>query len=109
MGLSLGEHGSEQFTVETRVDGKQIRLQEVHDPFAHTTVKLKGWRHAWNALVHGITINVNIGGTHGAMRAVMTLDPEKLQQDTEEHLREMANRRAENTAAGVVGYYVDEI
>lgn len=104
MGLSSGDHGDEQFTVETVVDGKQIRLQEVHDPFAHVTVKLKGWRHAWNALVRGLTINVNIGGTSGAMRAVLTLDPKRLQQDTEEFLRDMAQRREDNAAQGIVGY-----
>jgi hypothetical protein len=106
--MGLGEDGTEQFTVETRVDGKRIRLQEVHDPFTHTTVKLKGWRHAWNALFRGLTVNVNVDGSHGAMRAVMMLDPVKLQKDTEDWLREAAVRRADNAAQGVVGYYAEK-
>ena len=109
MGLALGEHGSEQFSVETRVDGKQIGFQEIHDPFVRTTVRLKGLRHAWNVLFRGITINVNVDGTHGAMRAVMMLDPQQLQQDTEDHLRDMAQRRAANADMRMVSSYSEHI
>jgi hypothetical protein len=103
--MNIGEEGTEQFTVETKLNGKQIGFQKIHDPFIHTTIKLKGLRHAWDVLVHGLTINVNTDGSHGAIRAVMTLDPAKLASDTEEFLREMARRREENDANGVVGYY----
>jgi hypothetical protein len=93
--MHLGEEGTEQFTVTTRLDGKQIGQQEIHDPFIRTSVRLRGFRHAWNALTKGLNIQVAVNGTHGAMRAVMTLDPYKLQDDTEDFLRDMAMRRAE--------------
>ncbi len=34
----LGEAGTEQFTITTYQDGKQIRLQKIHDPFIRCTV-----------------------------------------------------------------------
>ena len=54
-----------------------------------------------------IKVSVSVNGTHGAQRAIMTLDPEKLQADTEQFLRDMATCRAVNDASGTVGYYVD--
>lgn len=104
MKTNIGEEGTEQFTVTTRVNEELIREQPVHDPFARTTVILKGWRHAWNALFGGIKVQVVIDGTHGAQRAIMTLDPTVLQKDTEQFLREQSVRREQNTAAGVIGY-----
>lgn len=101
----LGDEGTEQFTVTTRVNGKVIGEQEIHDPFAHTTVTLRGIGHAWRALFRGIKVQVDIGGTHRAISAVMQLDPNKMQAFTEEHLIAMATRRSEN---GVVGYYASK-
>ncbi len=36
--MMLGEAGTEQFTITTYQDGKQIRLQKIHDPFIRCTV-----------------------------------------------------------------------
>ena len=40
---NIGEEGTEQFTVTTRVNGELVADRKIHDPFAHTTVTLKGW------------------------------------------------------------------
>ena len=105
MGLSNSKLGEQQFTVETYVNEKRIGHVEVADPFAHTTVRLRGWGHAWRALFGGIKVVVRVSGTHGAMRAVMSLDPEQMRRDSEEFLREMAARRESNAAQGIVGFY----
>lgn len=81
MKTNIGEEGTEQFTVTTRVNGDLIAELSIHDPFVRTTVKLGGWRHAWRAMFGGIKVQVSVGGTHGAQRAVMTLDPRVLQED----------------------------
>jgi hypothetical protein len=105
---SIGEEGTEQFTVTTRVNQKLIREQAIHDPFVRTTVVLKGIGHAWRALRGGIKVQMSIDGTHGAVRAVMALDPEKCDADNEAFLRQMSDRRNENAAADVRGYYASE-
>lgn len=105
MKTNIGEEGTEQFTVTTRVNGKQVREQEIHDPFIRCSVTLKGFGHAWRALFGGIKVQVAVDGTHGAMRAIMTLDPNQLQADTEQYLGDMAVSRQNNAAIGVVGYY----
>lgn len=106
MKTNIGEEGTEQFTVTTRVNEKLIGQQEIHDPFVRTVVKLRGWGHAWRALFGGIKVQVSVDGTHGAQRAIMTLDPRVLQEDTEQFLREMATSRERNTTEGTVGYFV---
>lgn len=100
----LGEEGTEQFTVTTRVNDEKIGEQKIHDPFIRTRVVLKGFGHAWRALFGGITVQVTVDASHGAMRAVMMLDPEKLEEDSAEFLRQMAVRREWNEQNGVVGY-----
>lgn len=100
MKTSIGEAGTEQFHITTRVDGVVIGEQEIHDPFVHTTVKLRGLRHAWNALVRGIKVNIHLSGTHGAEAAVMSLDPHDLQERTEKFLLDRAEQRAHSTTAG---------
>lgn len=105
MKMNIGEEGTEQFNVTTRVNGEMIGEQKIHDPFVRTSVQLRGWRHAWNALFGGIKVQVSVDGSHGAQRAIMTLDPLLLQEDTENFLREMATSRASNSARGIEGYY----
>jgi hypothetical protein len=104
---NIGEQGTEQFTITTRVNGELLREQKIHDPFAHTTITLKGWGHAWRALLHGIRISVVIGGTHGAQRAVMGLDPEKMKEDTNLFLAAMAVSQKAHADAGMAGYYAE--
>lgn len=96
----LGEVGTEQFTVETRVDGVLVRTQSVHDPFIRNTT-LVGLS-LWQRLVllfrpRHILVEVKVDGTEGVQRAIMTLDPEKLAQDTKEILeqREASRRHIE--------------
>lgn len=98
--MGLG-NGSPQFEVTTRVNGKQIGQQWIHDPFIRTTVKLRGLRYAWNALTKGLSIQIAVDGTHGAVSAIMMLDPEKIDQTTAEFLAYQAMRRETN---GIVGF-----
>ena len=107
MGLSLGETGTEQFTVSTRVNGELIKAQPIHDPFIRTFIHLRGLRHAWNALTRGIKIQVAVDASHGAQAAIMTLDPRKLEDDTQLFLEQQAQRRSANDAAGIIGYYAE--
>jgi hypothetical protein len=106
--MHLGEEGTEQFTVTTRVNDEIIKEQPIHDPFLYTTVTLRGWKHAWNLLRGGIRVSVSVSGSHGAMRAIMSLDPHKLNEDTQQFLEHCAQRRAENDAAGVVGCFAEQ-
>lgn len=104
MRSNLGEEGTEQFSIATRVNGKLIADQKIHDPFIRTTVRLRGLRHAWNALFGGIEVWVAVDGTHGANRAVMTLDPRELMSNTEDFLASCHESRSQS---GVMGFYSD--
>lgn len=100
----LGEQGTEQFTVETYVNGERIGERAIHDPFIHTTVVLRGWRHAWRALFGEIKVQVSVSGSQGAQRAIMTLDPEKLANDTKEFLEQC---RISRETSPTMGYCVE--
>jgi hypothetical protein len=67
----LGEAGTEQFTVTTRLNGEVIHTKHIHDPFIHTTVTTKWWWKFWQP----ITVEVNVSATHSMMSKVMSLDP----------------------------------
>jgi len=86
----LGEDGTEQFTVTTRVDGKTIKEQPIHDPFIHnrTVVRISRWD-----LFKGmfrrqfeVKVEVSVRGSEGALRAIMMLDPVALKTESEEIL-----------------------
>lgn len=104
MKAMLGEDGTEQFTVETRVDGKTIRVQPIHDPFisSHTFTSLSRWDH-FKALFRKqwTKTEVIVRASEGAQRAIMTLDPEQLQRDTEDILEQ---RRISREASPTIGY-----
>jgi hypothetical protein len=106
--MHLGEENTEQFTVTTRVNEKLIKAQKIHDPFIRCTTTLRGFRHAWNALTKGITVTVAVDGSHGAMSAIMTLDPTRLEEDTQIFLERQAQRRTENDQDGIMGYCAAE-
>lgn len=106
--MHLGEEGTEQFSVRTHVDGKLIGDKPVHDPFATTTVKLRGLRHAWNALTRGITVQVSVDASHGAISTIMMLDPQALHEQTNIFLERQAQRRAQNEATGTFGECVTQ-
>lgn len=90
--LYLGEEGTEQFTAETWVNGKQIGFQKIHDPFAHTVVKI-GWRECLVGLFRGLKVEVGIRGSEGAQRAIMTLNPKVLEFETAQILEERRRNR----------------
>jgi hypothetical protein len=102
----LGEEGTEQFTVSTRVNGELIKAQPIHDPFVRTSVRLRGIGHAWRALFGGIKVEVAVDGSHGAQSAIMTMNPRELEDRTQLFLEQQAQRRAANDMSGVVGYYL---
>lgn len=105
--MHLGEDGTEQFELTTRVNGEVIYKRKIHDPFHCTRVVMKGWKHAWSALTKGIEVQVSVDGSEGAQRAIMTLDPYALDQETRNILIERAEQRQRNSDAGVVGYYAE--
>lgn len=93
MNEHLGEAGTEQFTITTTVNGEKIRTQAIHDPFIRCHTTLRGFRHAWNALTRGIEVVVFVNGTEGAQRAIMTLNPRQLHEDSEQIFADRARSR----------------
>lgn len=96
----LGEAGTEQFTVTTFVNDQQIKEQRIHDPFIRSTVRLKGWKHAWNSAFHEIKVNIVVDSSEGAQRAIMTMNPNQLQRDTDEILTSRAASRSAHGNGG---------
>jgi hypothetical protein len=101
----LGEAGTEQFEVETLLNGERIGLQSVHDPFIRSTVKLRGFKHAWNALFGGLKIQIRLDATPGAQRTIMMLDPEAMQTETKSMLEAA---RLSRERSGICGGYQQE-
>lgn len=91
--IHLGENGTEQFTVTTRVNGEVIGQQAIHDPFIRSTVRLRGFKHAWRALFSGLKIEIALDGSLGASRAIMTLDPHALTAETNKILEDRKKSR----------------
>ena len=102
-----GEEGTEQFSVETLVDGKTIKVQPIHDPFIHSTtvVSISRWDHFLAIFRRReIRVQVFVSSSEGAQRAIMTLDPEQLARDTEEILHE---RKIARESSPTIGYYAE--
>jgi hypothetical protein len=82
----LGESGTEQFTLRTRVDGRLIREQAIHDPFLHnkTVVGISRWDlfKAMFRKQYTVTVETSVSGTEGVQRAIMTLDTDALARET---------------------------
>ena len=100
----LGENGTEQFTIETRQDGKLIRSQAIHDPFLHstTTIAISRWD-LFKALFRKqfvTKIEVSVRGSEGVQRAIMMLDPKQLQAETEQIFADRARSRQEKFGDG---------
>ena len=96
----LGESGTEQFTITVKQDGKLIREQPLHDPFLwnRTVVGLSRWD-LFKALFrkqYFTTIEVNVRGTAGVMRAIMVLDPKALEAETQAILEDRRLSREGN-------------
>lgn len=106
----LGEQGTEQFEIAVRDDKKIITRLAVHDPFhrTHIGVRLSRWR-AFCGLFRPAIANywISMSGSAGAERAIMTMDPHRLADDSEQILLERKVQREANDAAGVKGFYAD--
>jgi hypothetical protein len=88
----LGENGTEQFTIMTRVDGKLIKEQPIHDPFLFnkTVVGISRWD-LFKAMFRRqfeVKVEISVHGTEGIQRAIMMLEPEKLEAETKLILEE---------------------
>lgn len=99
--MGLGD-GKEQFSITTRVDGKVIREQKIHDPFLwnRTTIAISRWD-LFKALFRKqfiTTVEVKVDGTEGVIRAVMMLDPKTIEADTEAILADRKKSREERGA-----------
>jgi hypothetical protein len=85
--MHLGEQNTEQFIVSTKVDGKLIREQRIHDPFIHNTtvIGISRWDlfKAMFKKQFEVKVQVCVEGSQGALRAIMMLNPVALQSDTE--------------------------
>ena len=97
----LGETGTEQFTITTRVDGKLVKEQPIHDPFLHnkTVVSISRWD-LFKALFRRqfeVKVEISVRGTEGVQRAVMMLDPAKLEAETKLMLEERRLSRESNS------------
>src|SRR4051812_8361166 len=104
MKTHIGEEGTEQFTINTLVDGKVIRSQPIHDPFIHNTtvIDISRWEHFLSVFMpKTVKVEVSIRGSEGVQRAIMTLDPEQLAQDTRDILRE---REISRESSGTIGF-----
>lgn len=76
----LGEEGTEQFHVVTRVDGEIVKQQPIHDPFVHDTVI--NVRSRWSSFLgifllrhRRVKVETSVRGTMAAQRRIMTMDP----------------------------------
>ncbi len=105
---TLGKEGTEQFTVTSRQDGRMIREQKIHDPFitCTTVIKISRWDlfKAMFRRQYETRIEVNVWGSQGAQRAIMTLDPEALARDTAEIFEQ---RRISRENSATMGYCVE--
>src|ERR1017187_8897174 len=103
--MMLGENGTEQFAITTRVDGKLVREQKLHDPFLHskTVLCISRWDlfKAMFRKQYAVTVETFGSGTEGVMRAIMTLDTEALNNETATMLED---RRRSRESYGLMGH-----
>lgn len=93
--MQLGEEGTEQFAIQTKVNRETIKVQKIHDPFIRnkTAVVLSRWScllGLFQRASRTVCIEVIVRGSEGAQRAIMMLDPKQLSLDTNkiQHERE---------------------
>jgi predicted membrane GTPase involved in stress response len=103
----LGEEGTEQFTITTKVNGEIVGVQPIHDPFVRNTTTTTTVFSRWDALKmvftkkpFTATVTVCVDGSPGAQRAIMTLDPESLMRETETMLADAKRSREEMALSG---------
>jgi len=94
--MTLGD-GKEQFSIAVRVDGKLIREQALHDPFIfnRTVVGIGRWDLFKGLFQKQFTVKVevNVSGSLGVQRAIMMLDPEAIEKETEAILADRKDSR----------------
>lgn len=94
----LGEPNTEQFTVTTFLNDRQVSQQKIHDPFGRTTLII-GWLDLLKSLFQGrAKVQFGLHGSEGAQRAIMTLNPYELEKSTNEILDERRKARAAREA-----------
>lgn len=90
----LGEEGTEQFTINYEVGGRQLSSQKLHDPFVTATVVLC-WMDLLRGMLRGhLRVRVTVTGTQAVQRRIMTMNPYKLQAEQAEWEAECAARAA---------------
>lgn len=60
------------YTVETRENGRRIRLQRTEDPFIRTTITPRGWRVALAVLLRRYSVEVEVDGSRETIAHVMS-------------------------------------
>jgi hypothetical protein len=105
MATRIGESGTEQFTITTKVDGKIIAERPIHDPFLtnRTVFAMSRWQ-LFKALFRkqfSVEVEVSVRGTEGMIRTIMMLDPKEIEKETQAILEECAKQRWNPSASGV--------
>ena len=105
----LGEKGTEQFRIETRLNGEKVGDQAIHDPFIFSRITI-GWQDLLKCLLfrRKAVVEVRLTGTEGAQRRIMMLDPAELQHETEVILEQRAQSRSQSHSENTVGYEVGD-
>lgn len=95
----LGENGTEQFTITTKVDGQVIGTQRIHDPFLCNKTIIKMTFSEWVRLLfkREIKVEISVEGTQGIQRAIMMLDPVELEKETMSILEDRRKSRESQT------------
>ena len=98
----LGENGTEQFEIITKVDEREIGRQKIHDPFLHSKTIIALSFLDWAKLLwtRKIIVSISVTGTQGIQRAIMMLDPAELEKVTKEILEDRRISREQLTAVG---------
>jgi hypothetical protein len=100
----LGESKTEQFVIRTRVNGKLIRDQRIHDPFLHnrTVVGISRWD-LFKAIFcrqYEVKVEVSVEGSPAIERAIMMLDPVLLEKENESIIKERTVSRENCLSCG---------
>jgi hypothetical protein len=101
MKATLGETGTEQFTLEIEFTGHKFPAQQLHDPFIRTRIGISRWDLFKALFRKQFEVRIRMDGTEAVIRAIMTLDPEQLKRETEE-IQEC--RRLSRESSATIGY-----
>lgn len=65
---------TKQFSYSIEVNGENIKRDDIDDPFITSTVVIKGFKAAFDALFKGIKIRFHVSGTRKAIANVFSAD-----------------------------------